>query len=159
VPDISGIYIVHSVNIQADPQTVDEIMTAFKQAEKAVQHGDLDAVMAFYAEGYQHLGFTKESLRTEWENLFQEYHDFSTTHIFTSISARLDNTPPSAEITCTGNLWAISKANGQRVNIDSWFGEVHYLTHENAAWRIRGHAWDPIILRQTRTPRPPHPFF
>jgi len=159
VPDLGGTYIAHAANIQVDKQTMDEIMAAFKRAEQAVLHQDLDALMAFYSESYQHRGFTKDSMRIEWENLFHEYHDFSSTHVFSSITAESDQTPPRAQVTCTGSLWAISNASNQRVNIDSWLGEVHYLTYEHGAWRIRGHAWEPIIVRKSQIEHPPHPYF
>ena len=159
VPDLSGTYISHSAVLQADEKTVGEIMTTFKRAEEAVQRRDLDALMALYAEGYTHRGFTKDSLRTEWKHLFDEYHDFSSTHVFTRVAVDPDKTPPSAQVTCTGSLWAISNTTGQRVNIDSWFGEVHYLIYEDGAWRMRGHAWETLNPKETRFARPPHPFF
>jgi hypothetical protein len=159
VPDLSGTYISHSAIIQADTKTVDEILTAFKQAEEAARHRDLDALLAFYAKGYTHRGFTKDSLRTEWRHLFEEYRDFSGTHVLTSIKAESDKTPPTAQVTCTGSLWAISNDTGQRVNIDSWFGEVHYLIYEQSAWRLRGHAWEMLNPKDVRFARPPHPFF
>ena len=159
IPDLSVTYISHSAYIRADSKTLDEIMTAFKRAEGAVQRRDPDAVMALYADGYKHRGFTKDSLRTEWKHLLEEYYDFSTTHVFTRIEVASDKTPPTANVTCTGSLWAISNATGQRVNIDSWFGEVHYLIQEGDSWRIRGHAWEVLNPKDTRFARPPHPFF
>jgi hypothetical protein len=159
VPDLSGTYIAQSATIQADKKTVDEILTAFKQAEAAVQHRDLDALMALYAEGYKHRGFTKDSLRAEWKHLFEDYHDFSSTHVLTRIATESDKSPPTAQITCTGSLWAISNETNQRVNIDSWFGEVHYLVYVDGAWRMRGHAWEVLNPKDTRIARPPHPFF
>jgi hypothetical protein len=159
VPDLSGTYISQSATIQADQKTVDEILTAFKQAEAAIQHRDLDALMALYAESYKHRGFTKDSLRTEWKHLFDDYHDFSSTHVLTRIAGESEKSPPTAQITCTGSLWAISNETNQRVNIDSWFGEVHYLVYLDGAWRMRGHAWEVLNPKDTRAARPPHPFF
>jgi len=159
VPDVSGTYISHSATIQADKKTVDEILRTFKQAEEAIQHRDLDSLMALYADNYKHHGFTKDTLRAEWKQLFQDYRDFSTTHVLTRIAAESDRTAPTAQITCTGSLWAISNETNQRVNIDSWFGEVHYLTYADGAWRMRGHAWEVLNPKDTRMARPPHPFF
>ena len=159
VPDLSGTYISQSATIQADKKTADEILSTFKQAEEAVQHRDLDALMALYADNYKHRGFTKDSLRTEWKQLFQDYRDFSSTHVLTRIAVELDKNPPSAQITCTGSLWAISQETNARVNIDSWFGEVHYLAYVDGVWRMRGHAWEVLNPKDTRFARPPHPFF
>jgi hypothetical protein len=138
---------------------VDEILSTFKQAEDAVRHRDLDALMGLYAESYKHHGFTKDSLRTEWKNLFEDYHHFSSTHVLTRIAVESGKIPPTAQITCTGSLWAISNETNQRVNIDSWFGEVHYLTYADGVWRMRGHAWEVLNPKDTRVTRPPHPFF
>ena len=160
VPDIRGTYIAQSATIQADKKTVDEILATFKQAEQAVQQRDLDTLMALYADNYLHHGFTKESLRTEWKQLFQDYDQFSPTHVLTRITMESGKNPPTAEVTCTGSLWGISIETKERVNIDSWFGEVHYLTYTNGAWRLRGHAWEVFLNpKDTRTMRPPHPFF
>lgn len=159
VPDIRGTYISQSATIQADKKTVDEILSVFKQAEDAVRHRDLDALMALYADNYKHHGFTKDSLRVEWKQLFQDYRDFSTTHVLTRISVEPEKTSSTAQITCTGSLWAISNETNERVNIDSWFGEVHYLAYLGGAWRMRGHAWEVLNPKDTRMARPPHPFF
>jgi hypothetical protein len=134
-------------------------LKTFKQAEDAVQHRDLDALMVLYADNYQHRGFTKETLKTEWKQLFHDYRDFSATHVLTRIAVESDKVPPAAQVTCTGSLWAISNDTNQRVNIDSWFGEVHYLINTDGAWRMRGHAWEMLNPKDTRTARPPHPFF
>jgi len=83
-PDLSGTYISQSATVQADKSTVDKILSTFKQAEEAVQHRDLDALMVLYSDDYKHRGFTKNTLRTEWKQLFQEYHDFSSTHVLTN---------------------------------------------------------------------------
>jgi hypothetical protein len=160
MPDLSGTYIAHSANIQAEEKTVNQIMSSFKQAEEALRRGDLDGVMDLYAEFYKYHGFTKVTLQSVWRDLLQNHHDFSTTHVFSMIKVEADRIPPTAQITCTGSLWAISNQTGQRVNIDSWFGEVHYMVYENGRWRIRGHAWEtPMVEKEMRFARPPHPFF
>ncbi len=159
IPDLSGTYIAHNADIQADQKTVDEITSAFKQAEDALRRGDLDGVMGLYAKSYKHHGYNETTLRSVWKDLLREYRDFSTTHVFSRIKVEADKTPPTAQITCTGSLWGISNQTGQRVNIDSWFGEVHYLVYENGGWRMQGHAWEVRLDKETRFERPPHPFF
>ena len=82
------------------------------------------------------------------------------THILTRFVVEENRTPPTAQVTCSGSLWAISNQTGERVNIDSWFGEVHYMIYEDGAWRIRGQAWEPpLVEKESRFARPPHPFF
>ncbi|RJQ47319.1 MAG: hypothetical protein C4534_01210 [Gaiellales bacterium] len=159
IPDLRGTYIAHNADIQADPKTVDAIISAFRQAEAALQRGDLDAVMMLYAKSYKHHGYNETTLRGVWKDLFKEYHDFSATHVFSRIKVEPNETPPTAQITCTGSLWGLSKRTGERVNIDSWFGEVHYMVYENGSWRMYGHAWENRLDKETRSERPPHPFF
>jgi hypothetical protein len=159
VPDLDGTYVPHSATVQTDPRTEAAILNSFKQAENALKRKDLDSLMNFYADNYQHTGFTKDRLRTEWERLFQDYRDFSATHVLTRIVVDADRVPRTAQVTCTGSLWAIANDTNQRVNIDSWYNEVHYLAYVDGAWRIQGHAWEVVNPKDTRTARPPHPFF
>ena len=159
VPDLSGTYISHSASIQADQKTAEEILSTFKRAEEGLQRRDLDAIMALYADNYKHHGFTKDTLRAEWKHLLEGYRDFSTTHVLTRIEVESGKTPLTARITCTGSLWAISNESGQRVNIDSWFGEVHYLIYDRGSWLMQGHGWEVLNPKETRFARPPHPFF
>lgn len=159
VPDLNGTYVANSASIQGDKKTVANILKTFKQAETAVEKRDLDALMALYADGYKHRGFTKDSLRTEWKHLFENYRDFSSTHVFTDITVEPDKSPRTARVTCTGSLWAVANESNERVNIDSWFAEVHYLIESDGGWRIRGHAWEMADPKETRFARAPHPFF
>lgn len=48
------------------------------------------------------------------------------------------DTSTAAEVACAGNLWAKSALTGERVTIDSWYGEVHVLVNEDGVWRLRG---------------------
>lgn len=159
VPDLDGTYVPHSATIQTDKKTEADILKSFKQAEDALKRKDVDSLMNFYADNYKHRGFTKDSLRSEWKQLFEEYKDFSATHVLTHIVVDADRVPRTAQVTCTGSLWAISNDTKQRVNIDSWYNEVHYLAYIDGGWRIQGHAWEVWNPKDTRTARPPHPFF
>ena len=118
-------------------------------------------LIEFYADTYQHRGFTKDSLKAEWKHLFGEYRDFSATHVLTlfEVVVDADKVPLTAQVTCTGSLWAISNDSNRRVNLDSWYNEVHYLTYAEGAWRIQGHAWEVSNPPDAPTARPPHPFF
>lgn len=83
------------------------------------------------------------------------------THVLTRIEVvpDADKVPLTAQVTCTGSLWAISDETNQRVNLDSWYNEIHYLTYVAGAWRIQGHAWEVSNPPNSREGRPPHPFF
>jgi ketosteroid isomerase-like protein len=157
MPDIGATTIAHTAEIQANDQTIKEIMSTFKRADEALRRMDLNALMDLYSEDYTHNGYTKELLRRIWEGLFQDYYDFSSTHVFSKIKVDAGKVSKT-EITCTGSLWATSTRTGERVNIDSWFGAVHLLTYEGGVWRIRGHAGETPIMER-RYALPPHPFF
>jgi hypothetical protein len=155
--DLGKTVIAPSATVQADQRTLDELMATFHRADEALYRQDLDALMTIYSKNYNYHGIDKIELRNIWQDLFRQYRDFSTTHIFSSIIVNAEKTPPVAEITCTGSLWALSKLTGRRVNIDSWFGDVHHLVYEDGSWRIYGHAWEaPRDLGYVLTP---HPFF
>ena len=96
VPDLDGTYVPHSATVQTDKKTQADILESFKQAEDAVKRKDTDALMEFYANNYKHRGFTKDSLRSEWKQLFQEYRDFSATHVLTHIVVDADRVPLTA---------------------------------------------------------------
>lgn len=159
IPDFDGTYVANSADIQADRKTVNDILSAFKQAEAALQRRDIDGIMELYSDSYKSQSFDKLTLRKVWAELFQENRDFSTTHVFTQVKAEAQSTPQTAQVVCTGSLWAISNKTNTRVNLDSWFGEVHYMVSENGKWRIRGHAWEVHGEKQPQVARPPHPFF
>lgn len=151
-----GIQVDRWAEVKADDHTVAEILTAFNRAEEALQSRNLDALMGLYSDGYSYHGLTKADLRKIWEELLAHYDRLSSNHIFSKIVVT-SNQKPSAEITCTGSLWGISKETGQRENIDSWFGEVHHLEHEAGAWRVRGHKGEVSKVLQFGVA--PHPFF
>ncbi len=141
--------------IQADDNTVREIVAAFHSAEDFLQARNLESLMALYSKEYSYHGLKKEDLKKIWHDLFANYHRISSAHMFSRIVVAEGKTP-TAEITCTGVLWATSDA-GQRANIDSWFEEVHYLIYEEGAWRIRGHAGE--ARKGLQFGVAPHPFF
>jgi len=158
MPDIGATTIAHTAEIQADDQTLKDIMSTFQRADEALRRMDLNALMDLYSEGYTHNGYTKELIRRKWEVLFQSYYDLSSTHVFSKIKVEIGKFPKT-EITCTGSLWGTSARTGERVNIDSWFGAVHLLAYQGGAWRIRGHTGEIPRLDTRRYTLPPHPLF
>jgi hypothetical protein len=157
MPDIGRTQLAHGAVIQADERALTEILDTFSKSDEALGRKDLDSLMMIYSQSYKYHGYDKDRLRLLWEDLFRQYDRFSTTHVFSKIVVNAQATPPTAEVTCSGSLWAVSKLTGQRVNIDSWFGDVHHLIYGAGAWRIRGHAWDPPD--PGRFVLSPHPFF
>jgi hypothetical protein len=142
MPDLARTQLAHGAVVQADERALTEILATFSKADEALRKQDLDALMTIYSQTYKYHGYDKDRLRLLWKDLFLLHTQFSTTHVFSKIVVNANATPPTAEITCSGSLWGVFKLTGQRVNIDSWFGEVHYLVYEDGAWRIRGHAWE-----------------
>jgi hypothetical protein len=155
--DLGKTAIAPSATIQTDQRTVDDLMVTFHRADEALRLQDLDALMTIYSKNYKYHGIDKIELRNIWQDLFRQYRDFSTTHIFSSMIVNAEKTPPVAEITCTGSLWAMSRLTGRRVSIDSWYSEVHHLVYEDGGWRIIGHAWE--APRGAQYVLTPHPFF
>ena len=135
-----GTRLAPTATIQADPTTVAEILNLFRGFEEAVRRGDLDGIMSLYADEYVDRGYTKASLRKEWAEILDQYHQFSTDHVVTHIAVDAQRPPSLAWITCTGSLSAINKVTGQRVTLDEWYREIHYAIHEDGKWRIQGSA-------------------
>lgn len=156
---ISGTHLSPGADIQGDEKNVQAILAIYQKAGEAVRRKDLDGLMALYAESYKHSGYTKDSVRAVWSDLFAHYHDFSETHIFSAIKVEAGKTLPVAHVTCTGSLWAISDETGQRVNIDSWYGEVHHLIFEHGAWHLAGTFWEIPRAKESRPAFLPHAFF
>jgi hypothetical protein len=102
--------------IQADAETVDHIEEVFNRAEDATGQKDLDALMTVYSEHYRDQDRTKEDMRKIWKGLFEQYDWIATLHAFSRILVTLGN-PPTADITCTGALWAKREGTDQRVNL------------------------------------------
>jgi len=151
-----GIMVDSWAEVKADDKTVAGILTAFDAAEAALQAGNLEDLMRLYSAQYSYHGLSKPDLRKIWEELLAHHRDFKSNHIFSRIVAR-GGTPLSAEVTCTGSLWAVSKETGDLVKIDSWYGEVHNLIYEEGTWRILGHRG---AKPQTQAfGAAPHPFF
>jgi ketosteroid isomerase-like protein len=141
--------------IQADHKTVEEIVATFKKAEDALAERNLETLMALYSKDYTYHGLTREDIRKIWEDLFAHSHRIASEHRFSKIVAG-DGKNPRAEVTCTGSFWTTDETS-KRVNIDSWYEEVHYMVYEDGAWRIRGHAGDASKAPLFGTT--PHPLF
>lgn len=149
-PDTRGIQFANSAERRGDSKTIEEIRSAFTRFEQALQQRDLEGVMALYAERYRDRQFTKDDLKEEWQQALATYHSFSATHLITRVEAHSDNAQPTAFVTCSGSISAVSNATGTRVILDSWIGEVHRMVEEKGRWRILVNASDernPVDVR------------
>lgn len=151
-----GIMVDSWAEVKADDKTVGEILGAFNRAEEALHAQNLDALMNLYSQHYGYHGLAKDDLRKVWTELFAQYQGFASNHIFSRITV-MSGTNRTAEVTCTGSLWAISKETGHRVNLDSWYGEVHHLIYEDGAWRVQGQGGQ--APKGIQFGVAPHPFF
>ncbi|MDE3042003.1 MAG: hypothetical protein KGJ82_15715 [Nitrospirota bacterium] len=151
-----GIMVDTWAEVNADDKTVSEILVAINRAEAVLQAGNLDDLMALYSAQYRYHGLEKEDLKNIRGELLTHHREFRSNHILSRIAA-IPCSPPSVELTCTGSLWAVSKETGQQVNIDSWYGEVHYMVKEEGLWRVRGHRGEAPKTQGFGVA--PHPFF
>jgi len=151
-----GIMVDTWAEVKADDKTVAGILAAFNRAEAALEAGNVPELMPLYSDQYSYHGLTKPDLQKVWQDLVAHHREFRSNHILSRI-VTVAGDPLSAEVTCTGSLWAISKDTGEQVNIDSWYGEVHHMHFENGAWRVLGHRGAAIKIPAFGSA--PHPFF
>lgn len=141
--------------IEVDQATLKAVLGAFEQAEEAIKAHDLDKVMGMYSSHYNYHGLKKDDIRKIWKELFDEYQEIASTHLFTKIAKVGAGRDAVLEVTCTGHLWAKSKTSGLYVPIDSWYEEIHYLVLEDGAWRLRGNLGEsPRVLPFGTAPHP-----
>ena len=141
--------------IEVDGATLKAVVGTFEQAEEAIKSHDLEKVMAIYSAQYNYHGLKKDDLWKIWKELFDEYQEIASTHLFTKMAKVGSGRDAVLEVTCTGHLWARSKTSGLYVPIDSWYEEIHYLVLEDGAWRIRGNVGEsPRVLPFGTAPHP-----
>ena len=143
--------------IEGDQRSINELISTFDRAQEAIRSRDLDALMSLYAQNYQYHGLKKADVRKIWAELFAHYDFIANIHTFSAIKVVSTTNPATAEITCTGSLWATAEDTKQRIPIDSWHQEVHYLVREKDGWRIVGNLGGAPAIRQFGTA--PHPLF
>jgi len=143
--------------VEADQQSLMELISTFDRAEEAIRARELDALMALYATTYQYHGLRRADIRKIWADLFARYDLIANMHTFSAIKVVKTGKDITAEITCTGAVWANSRATKQRIPIDSWQHEVHRLVRDKDGWRIVGNIGGDKAVRQFGTA--PHPLF
>ena len=124
--------------VEADQQSLMELIGTFDRAEEAIRARDLDALMGLYAKTYQYHGLRRGDIRKIWADLFARYDLIANMHTFSAIKVVKTGKDTTAEITCTGAVWANSRESNQRIPINSWQHEVHRLVRGKDGWRIVG---------------------
>jgi hypothetical protein len=136
-PASSALRIDTGAVIEADAETVARIEEVFNRAEDAIAEKNLDTLMVVYSDHYRDQDRTKVEMRNIWKHFFEQYDRIDTLHAFSRIIVT-SGTPPTADITCTGALWATVSGTEQRVNLSLWAEDIHHLSYEGGAWRIVG---------------------
>jgi ketosteroid isomerase-like protein len=149
--------ILPEAKVEGDPQSINELVGTFDRAQESIRSRDLDALMSLYAQNYDYHGLKKVDIRKIWEELFAHYDFIANIHTFSAIKIVSSANGATAEITCTGSLWARSEETKQRIPIDSWHQEVHHLVREKDGWRIVGNLGGEPVIRQFGSA--PHPLF
>jgi len=143
--------------IEADQESFNELIGTFDRAQEAIRARDVDGLMALYASNYRYHGLKREDIRNIWADLFARYDLIANIHTFSAVKVMKRGNDVTAEITCTGAVWANSKETKQRIPIDSWHQEVHRLVREKDGWRIVGNLGGDQAVRKFGTA--PHPLF
>jgi hypothetical protein len=122
--------------MNADKKTLNEFTTFYEKIEQALAEEDVDKMMAFYAEDYLHHGITKKQLKFMWLEVFSNFADLYSVHVFTKITVHGDD----AILVCTGGLFGIAKAGEDYTTVDQWVTQPHWLTKANGEWKMIGGA-------------------
>ena len=140
--------------ISADPKTVKEFEKFYEDIEKALKAKDLDAIMDFYADDYLHHGITNRQLRFMWLEVFSEFSDLYSVHVFTKITVHGND----AILVCTGGLFGIEDGRSDYTTVDQWVNVDHWLTKVGGRWKMIGGATNQSVRRRGGTMER-HPFF
>jgi ketosteroid isomerase-like protein len=157
VPSSAAVEMGLGVVAEADQAVGKEVAAAFDRAEAAVQHGDLDALMLFYENGYNYHGLKRSDVQRVWTEVFSHYREINSSHRFTELKVVRAGSVMKAFVTCTGGLYGTDKASGKPVTIDSWVGEVHHLVKEGSTWKFLGNVGGVPEVPVTSAPH--HPLF
>ncbi|MBK9307082.1 MAG: hypothetical protein IPM58_08345 [Nitrospira sp.] len=134
------------------------LLVAFDRAESALKKEDLNALMQFYAPTYDYHGLKANDVRRIWGEVFEHYKAMESLHLFSDIKITQADNELRAEVTCTGGLYGTDERSGNRITLDSWFREVHYLVKVDGAWRFIGNAGE-VPSGAPFASAPHHPLF
>lgn len=134
------------------------LVEAFERAEFALKKEDLDTLMQFYAQSYNYHGLKQPDVRRVWGEVFEHYKAVESLHLFSDIKVVQVGSQLRAEVTCTGGLYGTEERTGNRITLDSWFREVHYLVKDGETWRFLGNAGE-VPDAAPFASAPHHPLF
>ena len=134
------------------------LVEAFERAEGALKKEDLDVLMQFYAPSYNYHGLKQADVRRVWSEVFEHYRAMESLHLFSDIKVVQVGSQVRAEVTCTGGLYGTEERTGNRITLDSWFREVHYLVKDGDTWRFLGNAGE-VPAAAPFASAPHHPLF
>jgi len=157
-PAESVVEVAPGTVVEADQKMMKELVAAFDRAEAAVQKADLEALMDFYAKGYNYYGLKRSDVRRVWSEVFTHYEQLTSKHVFTELKLVRDGVERKAYVTCTGGLYGTDKQTGKPITIDSWVQEVHHLVKEEGGWKFLGNAGG-TSLSAPPASAPHHPLF
>ena len=120
----------------ADARTLEEFRGFYDRIEKALQEEDIDKIMTFYTDDYLHHGITKKQLKFMWLEVFGNFADLYSVHVFTKITVHGDD----AILVCTGGLFGIAKEGEDYTTVDQWVTQNHWLTRVDGEWKMIGGA-------------------
>ncbi len=154
---VEGKKVTGQDNLAIHP-VVKGLVAAFERAEAALKTEDLNALMQFYAPAYGYHGLKAHDVRRIWGEVFEHYKAVESLHLFSDIKVMQVKNELRAEVTCTGGLYGTDERTGNRMTLDSWFREVHYLVKEQGVWRFLGNAGE-IPTGAPFASAPHHPLF
>lgn len=134
------------------------LLAAFDRAESALKKENLNDLMQFYAPAYDYHGLKGSDVRRIWSEVFEHYRALESLHLFSDIKVTQVDNELRAEVTCTGGLYGTDERTGNRITLDSWFREVHYLVKEDGVWRFLGNAGE-VPAGAPVASAPHHPLF
>ena len=120
----------------AEPATLQEFEAFYAEIEAALAAEDIDRLMSYYAEDYLHRGITRKQLRFMWLEIFSEFSELYSVHIF----AKIDVHGGDAILACTGALLGIPLEGGDYQAVDRWVNQNHWLTKVGGQWKMIGGA-------------------
>jgi ketosteroid isomerase-like protein len=139
----------------ADAATLKEFEAFYAAIEAALAAEDLGRLMSFYADDYFHHGITKKQLRFMWLEIFGEFSELYSVHIF----AKIDVHGGDAILVCTGALLGIPPEGGDYQAVDRWVNQDHWLTKVEGEWKMIGGATHEAPTRPGSRTLELHPLF
>jgi len=157
-PSAAVVEIAMGAVAETDQKIAKELVGAFDQAEVAVQHADVDALMQFYEKAYNYHGLKRPDVQRVWTEVFSHYGHVVSRHVFTELKVVQGGLVKKAYVTCTGGLYGTEKESGKPITIDSWVREMHYLVKEKEGWKFLGNVGG-VLPSVPPTSAPHHPLF